>query len=282
MNIAILNGKLLWVWELPQTHDIETTVQLAKIMKVDGLVIKAFDGSNVWDQFEQSVQYVKNNGLKCGAWGYVYPSQVDQEIEAVKQVMQHNPDFMVLDAEIEFDSTFSDSSESIATKHTAASQLVDGLKNIVNVPIGLTTFAFIHDHPLFPYKTFMDKLDFIVPQIYWADMGLPPGYALNSSLQQLSPINKPIFPIGQGYSPATAVDILQFGTACVEKSIESVSFWSAQALYTDDSLKQAVAEVDIYVPIKPHKDKPVQESITAKQKEMLNNAIDLIKSVIDS
>ena len=234
-------GNWLYVWEVSASGGIDALIAQAKAMHMTGLNIKAFDGSSVWPQLSASAAAVKAAGLRLGAWGYVYSSNLLQTAEAAKSAVTAGAEYVVFDVEVEFE-TPTGAMSAVTLGNYARALMPD-------VTIGYTTFALAGDHPQFPYAAFSQWCDFVMPQVYWADAGMQPQAMLAASVQQLSGYGKRIFPVGQAYAPAAAVEIAEFGAACAERWIEGVSWWDAQSSTAE--LQAAVAQVEVYAPKPP-------------------------------
>ncbi len=234
-------GQWLYVWEVSASGGIDALIAQAKAMKMAGLNIKAFDGDTAWTQFSDSANAVKAAGLRLGAWGYVYASNLAQTAVAAKAAVTAGAEFVVFDAEVEFETP---------TGAADAKILGDYVRALMpDVTIGYTTFALPADHPQFPYVAFNSWCDFVMPQVYWADAGMSPQTMLTESVQQLSGYGKRIFPVGQAYAPATITEIAEFGAGCAEHWTEGVSWWDAQS--STSELQAAVAQVEVYTPKPP-------------------------------
>ena len=234
-------GQWLWVWEVSASGGIDAIIAQAKATKMTGLIIKSFDGDAVWTQFSDSANAVKAAGLRLGAWGYVYNTNLAQTAVAAKAAITAGAEFVVFDAEIEFETP----------QGAADAKSLGGYARALmpDVTIGYTTFALPDDHTQFPYAQFSQWCDFAMPQVYWADAGMQPQAMLGASVQQLSGYGKRIFPVGQAYVPAAAVEVAEFGAACAEHWIEGVSWWDAQS--STPELQAAVAQVEVYAPKPP-------------------------------
>ena len=234
-------GNWLYVWEVSASGGIDALIAQARAMKMAGLNIKAFDGSSAWPQFSASAAAVKAAGLRLGAWGYTYGSNLLQTAEAAKAAVTAGAEYVIFDAEVEFEAP---------TGTTDAAMLGSHVRALMpDVTIGYTTFALPDDHAQFPYAQFSQWCDFAMPQVYWADAGMQPQAMLAASVQQLSGFGKRIFPVGQAYPAATTVEVAEFGAACAERWIEGVSWWDAQSSTAE--LRAAVAQVEVYTPKPP-------------------------------
>ncbi len=236
IDYSPLYGKTWWVWEVDKCGGVQGIINTCKATGARGAVVKAFDGVNTWPQWEQSVYTLKAAGLVVGAWGYVYPANIDQTAQAALAALE-KADYLIIDAESEFE-----------TSGTAAHQLGDLIRaKVPDALIGLTTFALPELHSSFPYSTFLVWTDFIAPQVYWADAQMGAADMLNQSLDQLQKLSKkPIYPVAQGYPQALPSEMAEFGATAVNRWVGGLSFWDIQS--TTQDIKDSVKLVETYRP----------------------------------
>jgi hypothetical protein len=213
-----LEGKFIWIWEVNRCDNgnIQTLIQNAKNIGVDGYIIKTHDGSNFWYQ-SHVIPELKSAGLKIGAWGYCYGNNISGEISAIKKSITFQPDFYVMDVEAEFESQ---------SKRNVAEQMLIQLKDI-GVPLGYTSFAIPSYHTI-PFDIFSKYCNFTMPQIYWALMKWQVSKAFQTSYDEYSKYNLPIYPIGQITSDVLSQDIIDFNALCKQKNISMLSYWDFQ------------------------------------------------------
>lgn len=258
-NLTQLYGKHLWVWEVTACGGVDGIIKTAKETGAHGVIVKAFDGVNKWDQFASSVHALKAAGLVVGAWGYVYPSNLAETAVQAAQAVTDGADYLMIDAESEFEAVGMD---------TVATEFGQRLRAIVptDTVIGLTTFALQHSHRAFPYLYFAHWVDFLAPQVYWADAAMSPQAMLDNSLNQLAGYGREIFPVGQAYPQATPADIALFAAHATQRWIKGISWWSIQHMTSE--IEGAVTRSEVYVPRATQK--PVQAAthgLDAKQTE---------------
>ncbi|MCY0892347.1 MAG: hypothetical protein OWR52_02405 [Acidibacillus sp.] len=238
IDYSSLYGKAWWVWEVDKCGGVQGIIDTCKTTGARGVIVKAFDGTNIWPQWEQSVNTLKAAGLVVGAWGYVYPANVEQTAQVALTALE-KADYLIIDAESEF--------ETLGTVE-AARQLGRLIRSKApNVLIGLTTFALPDLHSSFPYNVFMSWTDFTAPQVYWADAQMGASIMLNRSIDQLQKLSKnPIFPVAQGYPQAMPAELAEFSAVAVERWIGGVSIWDIQS--STQEMQKSVSLVKTYVP----------------------------------
>jgi len=217
------DGKQFWIWELDQCSggDVGAIVAAAKSAGLSGLIVKAWDGSNYWSQIERIVGPARKAGLAVGAWGYSYGQNIQGEAGAMQRAVAAGPDWLVIDAEIEYES---------ATGRAAATALFDALEaaSLSNCLLAYTTFALPEYHPQFPYDLFSRHCQVALPQVYWGDMGMAPDAALKRCLSAHAGYGLPVAPVGQSYGAVTQAEILTFGNIAESSRVPGISFWSWQ------------------------------------------------------
>lgn len=236
-NLAVLHGKHVWVWYVTSSGGPQGVIEHARRVGARGVLVKCADGTTPWEQFEASLPALKEAGLVVGAWAYVYPQNVAAQAQVILRASR-GADYLVVDAESEFEVPGTDA---------AAAQMGLRLRALAPArPVGLTTFALPDDHGTFPYLSFSRWVDFLAPQVYWADAEVNPDWMITESLRGLERYHLPIFPVGQGYSPATPDEIAAFSTRCDQLGIEGVSWWSLQSLTPANA--EAIAQTDSSAP----------------------------------
>jgi hypothetical protein len=215
------SGKYLWIWNLNQCGDPAVVVETATRLGCSGIAIKAWDGAdseNWLPQLQQIVPAAHDVGLLVAAWGYSYGSLITGEVAAmVEAVSSGHADWLIIDAESEYEQSYG---------AQMGAELLDQLaeSSISYATFGLTTFALPVLHPEFPYSTFAQHVQVMIPQVYWADAGYAPDVMLEESLAQLSKYGLPVAPIGQAYGTATPAQIATFGKVAAGQP--GISFWS--------------------------------------------------------
>lgn len=217
-------GKHMWIWVLDKVGTPDKVSEDSLRLGLSGVLIKAWDGylaGRFLEQLSSMVKPAHDLGLIVGAWGYSYGNNISGEVQAMKQALDAGADWLVIDAETEYE-TPRGPEKAIAL----AKALKETLKQ--DVPLGYTTFAIPRYHPRFPYREFSSFCAVCLPQIYWEIMGMPLDQAINLSITGLSSYGLPIAPVGQSFGPVTPAEISAFASACKAHNLEGISYFSWQ------------------------------------------------------
>jgi len=218
-------GKSIFIWELSACEQgtLQAIAQQAASAKLDSVIVKAHDGAGWWSQFtSELVSTLHAHSIKVGAWGYCYGHDVPGEAEQACQALSLGADFYVADVEVEFEGMFSDVAANLMQRIRAGAS---------GKPIGFTSFGLPADHPSFPWQTFAANSDFMLPQVYWVDWGMPAQQAVRMSNEQCGKYGVPVVPVGQAYGAVGSYAIDQFAASASGAS--GISFWSWQHATAD-------------------------------------------------
>jgi SnoaL-like domain len=100
-----------------------------------------------------------------------------------------------------------------------------------SLPMALASFRFPSYHPQLPWKAFLDRCDYNMPQVYWEQVHNPATQLTRSvqEFQALTPF-RPIVPIGPTYKTGgwapTENDITEFLNTAKSLNLSGVSFFS--------------------------------------------------------
>ncbi len=235
---SLWDGRHFWVWELSKCEGgkAELLVKKAVELGLTGLLVKAWDGSRFWPQFKRIVGPAKGAGLVVAAWGYSYGNNIAGEAAAMAQAAAAGCDWLVIDAEKEY--------EGDDGKKKAAS-LLKAVKSspFKGVALGYTTFAFPSLHRRFPYEIFSSHCSVALPQVYWKEFGMRPDQALQRCVEEFRPYGLSIAPIGQAFGNVSAEEIRVFGRTASALGLSGVSFWSWQ--HATEEVRQAVKSLSL-------------------------------------
>jgi hypothetical protein len=234
-------GKGVYVWQPAaiEDGDPERIAARFKMAGVQTAAVKVSDGFRVLPGNEALIQTLRNHGIRVGAWGYSYLNRAPlQEAHVVADAChQYTPDFYLIDVEAE-----------VEGNHGGARMFMNELRPLTaGLPLGLNSFWNVGLHPTFPWVDFLEKVDFVCPQVYWR--GTDPVGKLRQSQQDFS--NIPMSPrvpmpivagdmftdIGAEPTPAQVLEFL----AAVDSDpfIHGVLMWAADDSQTTPALWQA-------------------------------------------
>jgi hypothetical protein len=240
--MADLNiGKGVYIWQ-PGTIQGGNPDGIAARFKVAGVqsaAVKLCDGFKVLPGLEPLIQTLRNNNIRVGGWGYSYLNRAPlQEAHvAADACHRYTPDFYLIDVEAE-----------VEGNHGGARMFMNELRPLTSgLPLGLNSFWNVKMHPTFPWVDFLEKVDFVCPQVYWR--GIDPVGKLRQSQQDFSniPLSEHVpMPMVAGDmftdigAEPTPAQVLQFlGAADSDPFIHGVLMWAADDSQTTADLWQA-------------------------------------------
>jgi len=229
-----LKGKGFFIWKIPSCENgnaesIATQAAAAKFSHVlikiaDGTSYSNYDSTKNLDYIPPVITALKKRGIQVWGWHYIYGSDATREAKtAVNRIKGLNLDGYVIDAEMQFEYSGKDV--------TAKTFMTEYRKGLPTFPTALSTFRYPSYHSKFPFKAFLDRCDFSMPQCYWEQAHNPEAQLLKclSEYRAMAP-TKPILPTGPTYkvgswSP-TASDIKSFMNTAKAQNLPGVNFFS--------------------------------------------------------
>jgi hypothetical protein len=231
-----LNGKGMFIWKIPRCEkgDPIAVAKVAKQANLTHVLVKvanetvAYPGDSDHvdkDLVPAFIEGLKTQGLTVWAWHYVYGYNPAKEAQiAFERIQQLGVDGYVVNAEKEFKE---------AGKKEAAKRLMAELRSkLPTFPMALSSFRFPALHSTFPWKEFLDRCDFNMPQVYWVRNNNP-GDQLRRCLREFQNMNpsRPIFPTGAAYRERdenwqpTSSQILEFMKTAKSLNLDGFNFW---------------------------------------------------------
>jgi hypothetical protein len=229
----IWDGTHMFIWQPWEVLGGDVTAMIAKLkeLAVTGVILKYSDGNLVGDpvsqrfmsEFKRLAPLFKKEGLTVGGWSYMYLTDVDGEVDALRQAVEAGADWIVLDAE-----------KDVAGKNALVTQYGQKVRALFpNLKIGLSSYAIADYHKEVPFNEYAAFVDVMMPQVYWSTMGWDVEVAFNASVASYKKYGKPIAPTGQAYDAATSADMARFVQLCKQAGFTHVSWWDMQHC-TDD------------------------------------------------
>ncbi len=226
-----LTGKGIFIWRISACEggDVEAIANLAAQARFSHALVKVADGNFSYnvdtktgrDQAEELVKALKARKMTVYGWHYVYGYDPRTEAErGIQRVQQLGLDGFVINAEVEY-----------KNHHREANIYMERLRaGLPNTPIGLSSYRYPHLHPNVPWKEFLLKCDFNMPQVYWINARNPADQLERSqqAFQKLIPY-RPIVPTGamfkQGEWKPTLEEIDAFVQKARQLNMTEVNFW---------------------------------------------------------
>lgn len=228
-----LQGKGFMIWQIARceggnANAIATAAQAAGLTHVllkiaDGIYSYNIDKTTKVDLVPPVVQALRSKGIQVWGWHYVYGyNPAGEAAIAVQRVKQFNLDGYVIDAEAEY---------KLPGRDVAARRFMDDLrKGLPNTPVALCSYRFPTYHPQLPWKDFLNKCDYNMPQVYWQSAHNPDAQLRRCvrEFQAISP-SRPIIPTGPVYKAGdwqpTPADTLEFLNSARAQNLSAANFF---------------------------------------------------------
>jgi hypothetical protein len=252
-------GKGVYIWQ-PASMDGGNPESIAARLQMAGVqtaVVKISDGFKVLTGYEPLIQTLRNHGIRVGAWGYSYLDRAPiQEAHVVADAChRYMPDFYLIDVESEVEGNYGGAGMFMSELRPATAGL----------PLGLNTFWNVQLHPDFPWRAFMNAVDFVCPQVYWR--GVDPVGKLISCQQGYTavPYSRDVpmpavagdlyVNLGVKPTPGQVTEFLK--AADDDPFIGGVLMWAADDTQTTPELWQAFSEYQWRSPAASVEDQPL-------------------------
>jgi hypothetical protein len=228
-----LRGKGFFTWKLTQAEG-GNPAQIAATAKSAGLshvMLKIADGKypyhgefgNSQDYVTPTVEALRALGIQVWGWHYVYGEDPIGEADiAIRRVQQYNIDLYAIYAEKEYKEP---------GKSVAARKFMKRIRSALpELPIALCSYRYPSLHPQIPWKEFLEKCDFSMPQMYWMAKH-DPAYQLERCYREYQNRvpSRPLIPVGAAFREAgwqpTVEDVQAFLQKALELNLSAVSFW---------------------------------------------------------
>ncbi|MDR3576291.1 MAG: nuclear transport factor 2 family protein [Anaerolineaceae bacterium] len=229
-----LTGKGFMIWQVPRCEkgNPAAITSVAQAAGLNNVLIKIADGINPYnidktnnnDLVGPVVQALKQKKIEVWGWHYLYGADpVGEAKMAIKRVTDLSLSGYVIDAEVEFQQPGRD---------VAARTFMNTLRaSLPNLPVALCSFRYPSLHPQIPWKDFLNKCDFNMPQVYWDHAHNPDAQLRRcvSEFQAMTP-SRPVIPTGPVYKSgdwtASPAEIIQFMDTAKALDLKSANFFA--------------------------------------------------------
>ncbi len=229
-----LQGKGIMIWKVKDCEggNPAAIAKTAVNMGLTHVMLKIADSRYAYnidkttntDLIPPLAQALRAKGLQVWGWHYVYGYDPIGEADiAIKQVKNSNLDGYVIDAEVEYMQAGRD-----AVARTFMTRL---RKSLPSLPVAVCSFRFPTYQPTFPWKAFLEKCDYNMPQVYWMQAHNA-GDQLARSLKEFKAITpfRPLVPVGPAFTEAgwtpTAAELKEFMKTAQNLGMPGVDFFS--------------------------------------------------------
>lgn len=231
-----LEGKGFFIWKIASCEggsaaEIAAKAQAAGLTHV---LIKVADGTSAYnlnaatnaDLVPPVAAALKLKGIKVWGWQYIYGDDPAGEArQAIARIGALGLDGFVVDAEAEFKQS---------GKAAAARSYMSLLRSAyASLPIAFSSYRYPTYHPAVPYKEFLDKADYAMPQVYWEQAHNPGAQVTRSVKEYQAIVPRPVVPTGcaykrNGWAPTDA-DAVEFLDTCRTLNLTGANFYSWDA-----------------------------------------------------
>ncbi len=231
-----LHGKGWFIWQIPRCENgqLAAIAETAHAAGLTHLLIKIAERTYAFgydkdgrDLVAPVVSALRARGMGVWGWHYVYGDDPKREAEAaIKRVTQLGLDGYVIDAEAEYKRP---------GKASAARTFMQTLRaGLPNTPIALSSYRYPSLHPQLPWAAFLEKCDWVMPQVYWEQMHNP-DQQLARCVAEFANVAlvghaRPLAPTGAAYGAgqwqATPDDITKFLNKALALKLPAVNFYS--------------------------------------------------------
>lgn len=228
----VLNGKGMVIWNIRNCEggNPSLIVSMAQTAGLKNIFIRIADGANDCnvdhntkiDLAPPVVSAFKKAGIHVWGWHYIYGYHPVEEAQtAIRQVKELELSGYVINPEQEY---------KLAGRKEQASLFMDLVRKELKVPLALSSFRFPSFHPQLPWKTFLDKCDINMPQVYWEKADNPGSQLQRSFREYEAVLSRPMVPTGpllkkDGWS-AKPLEIIEFMDTAKQMGIQSVNFYA--------------------------------------------------------
>lgn len=227
-----ISGKGFYIWKIPncENGDTQSIANVASQAGLSHVLVKIangiydynYDSALKKDLIAPLAEALHAKGISVWGWHYVFGDLPKDEAKAaIRQINKLPIDGYVIDAEGEY-----------KDKYTPCRIFMGDLRNALpDFPIALSSYRYPKYHPQLPWKDFLNKCDYNMPQLYWEQAHNPREQLIRSikEFQTIKP-TRPYIPTGTAYASGdwkpTPQDVLEFMNAAVELGIPAVNFWS--------------------------------------------------------
>ncbi len=226
-------GKGIWIWQLRQClgSDVLRLAHEIKRLGCSYVVIKAVNGLSEYNTDLFGAAKAAFDALGIAVWGFHYiyggstftgasiaKGEADRAIQVVKR---YNLAGLFLDAESEY--------KRKGGAVWADTYLTALRATLPDLPLGLCSYRWPSVHPEFPWSSFLRRVDFHAPQVYWMQ-AQNSGEQLRRSVRELSALKAlPIVPVGSAFFEhnwqPTVASINSFDQTAHELHLPGVSWW---------------------------------------------------------
>jgi hypothetical protein len=226
-------GKGFYIWQIPRCEggDVNAIAYLAAQGNYTHVLVKIADGTSAYnldsisgaDLVPPLVAALRARNIHTVGWHYVYGYEPLGEADiAIQRIQQTGVEAYVIDAEDQY---------KLPGRDVAAAQFMGRLRAALpSFTVALSSYRYPSVHPQLPWRAFLEKCDYNMPQVYWVGAHNP-GDQLTRSLREFQALEvvRPYIPTGSAYLQGswqpTVADINEFLQTARNLNLSAANFW---------------------------------------------------------
>jgi hypothetical protein len=228
-----IEGKGFFTWKIPvcENGDVEAIASQAKTAGLTHVLVKVANGIYSYNMDATTgIDYalllthaLRARQIKVWGWHYCYGNNPNGEAsKAIQRIQQLDLDGYVIDAENEYKQP---------GKREAAKKFMAQLRRALpEFPLALSSYRFPSYHPELPWREFLEKCDYNMPQVYWMK-ATNAGEQLTQCVRQFQAMTprRPIIPTGAAFREhgwqSTPAEVLDFLKTAKSLNLSGANFW---------------------------------------------------------
>lgn len=227
-----LQGKGFFIWQIPscENGDPKIIADLTQQAQLTHVLIKIADGVISYNVYEgvdlvpPLLRKLREYDIQVWGWHYVRGDDpINEANKAIERIQTLQLDGYVIDAERHYKEP---------GKASAARKFMERLREgLPKKPVALSSYRYPSYHPQLPWREFLEKCDYVMPQVYWVH-AQNAGEQLARSLREFQSLTpyRPLIPTGaafkeHGWKP-NPTEILDFLETSQKLNFPAVNFYS--------------------------------------------------------
>lgn len=229
-----IEGKGFFIWKVRDCESGNPTAiaQAARSAGFQHVLVKIANGNQPYnldkttnkDFLPPLIQALRADGIQVWGWHYVYGfDPIGEANIAIQRIQQLGLEGYVIDAEEEYKQP---------GRGAVAKRFLQKLRgSLPSLPMALSSFRFPSFHRQLPWSTFLEFVDYNMPQVYWEQNHNPDPQLRRSvrEFQALQPF-RPVIPTAPAYKAGgwrpTPADTVQFLDTAKSLGLPAANFFS--------------------------------------------------------
>ncbi len=229
-----IEGKGIFIWKVKDCESGNPTAiaAAARAAGFQHVLVKIANGNLPYNLDKNSnkdllppvIQALRADGIQVWGWHYVYGfDPIGEANIAIQRIQELGLEGYIIDAEDEYKQP---------GRAAVAKRFLQKLRgSLPSLPMALSSFRFPSFHRQIPWSTFLEYVDFNMPQVYWEQNHNPEPQLRRSvrEFQALQPYH-PVIPTGPAYKVGgwrpTPTDTAKFLDTAKSLGLPGANFFS--------------------------------------------------------